>query len=314
MKELITLSLFSILVIGCSEKKTSDEQDIPTTESVLKIAYNVLDDTASEDYEIYVMNTDGTGKTNVSNNPGVDWVYYAWKDKIYFVSDRDSTYRKYFLYEMNADGSEVRRISKFLVVDSWLSGRNDGTEFIVTTIENDNKRFVLIDKEGNILQNILTPEYAINDPYFSPDGSQIVFRSYESGRDELWIMDVDDTASRKQLTRYPRGDTARRGYHAGPPVWEPNRNIISYISKRGDNHQIFTTSSDRSARSILTTGELHYGWHSWSPDGNTIALESGDINFENIDIYLMDFETGEMTQLTDSWKLEQAPVFVLAEE
>jgi TolB protein len=43
-----------------------------------------------DNYEIYSMNMDGTGRKNITSTPGVEWVYYAYKDKVYYVSDKDS--------------------------------------------------------------------------------------------------------------------------------------------------------------------------------------------------------------------------------
>jgi TolB protein len=42
-----------------------------------------------DNYEIYSMNMDGTGQRNITNTPGVQWVYCAYKDKLYYVCDKD---------------------------------------------------------------------------------------------------------------------------------------------------------------------------------------------------------------------------------
>ncbi len=62
-----------------------------------KIVYNVLEDKAKDNYEIYSMNMDGTDKKNITNTPGVEWVYYAYEDKVYYISDIDTCHRCYFL-------------------------------------------------------------------------------------------------------------------------------------------------------------------------------------------------------------------------
>ncbi|MGD9900516.1 MAG: TolB family protein, partial [Calditrichaceae bacterium] len=99
-------SVFLFTVSGCqSEKK-------------YKIAYNVAYDIEKDDYEIFIMDMDGRNKKNISNREGVDWVYYAWKDKIFFISDRDTIHRTYFLYVMDADGKNVRKISNLQLRDS----------------------------------------------------------------------------------------------------------------------------------------------------------------------------------------------------
>jgi TolB protein len=103
MEIILSLFLIILLFITCSQNKNYEPEKL----SDLKIAYNVLEDAETDNYEIYVMNIDGSDEKNISNWEGVDWVYYAYADKLYFVSDRDTTHRMYFLYEMNADGNNV---------------------------------------------------------------------------------------------------------------------------------------------------------------------------------------------------------------
>ncbi|HLF20119.1 MAG TPA: DPP IV N-terminal domain-containing protein [Bacteroidota bacterium] len=284
----------------------------------LRIAYNVLYDKESDNYEIFVMNADGTGKKNISNWKGVDWVYYAYEDKLYFVSDRDTTHRMYFLYEMDADGKNVRKVCPFRLEDSWLSSRKSGKEFVVTGRKDGLRHTLyLIDKDGNILKQLTTDTTRYhNDPCFSPDGREIVFR-YKNNRrdqtelDELWIMN-DNGTNIRQLTRYPTEDTTSKwhDYHAGPPFWEPNSNVISYISMRQGNYSIFTIKPDGTREKQLTDNETNEGYHAWSPDGKMIAFDASDIDGNKYSIYLMNADGTGVKQLTNEYKFEQAPVFV----
>jgi Tol biopolymer transport system component len=60
--------------------------------------------------EIYVMNTDGSGQTNLTNNPATD-SRPAWSPdglKIVFTSSRDDNSE---IYVMNADGSGQTRLT-----------------------------------------------------------------------------------------------------------------------------------------------------------------------------------------------------------
>lgn len=287
---------------------------IPESLQDYKIAYNVLLDKEKDDYEIFVMNPDGSGKKNISNWKGVDWAYTSFGNKIYFVSDRDTSHRKYFLYEMDADGNNVRRISKFLVSDSWIGVRKNGTEFVISS-NKDHRRNELyrIDANGNILQRLTNDTLNDNDPIFSPDGEQIVFRSKRATKyDELWMMNADGTNLRR-LTHYPEDDTTAfiHSYHAGPPFWEPNGNFISYISNQQSNSNIYLIDPDgKNSRRFSEDTTMSEGWHSWSPDGNYLAAECSDKQYKKFSIFLFDNKGNRLTQLTNEYRLEQAPVFV----
>lgn len=279
----------------------------------MKIAYNMFFNIETDNYEIFVMNPDGTGRTNISNWKGVDWVYYARNDKLYFVSDRDTVHRKFFLYEMNSDGSNVRKVSQFLVRDSWTSSRKGGAEFLIASNKSGKAEIYLIDKDGKEVQQLTNNEFYDNDPCFSPDGSRIVFCSKrDGGFDELWMMNADGS-NQRQLTQFPKDDTTKAsGYHAGPPFWEPNRNVISFISMRQGKHHIFTIKPDGTGLTqVVINGTDEQGWHSWSPDGRWLTFDGVDSS-KNYDIYLFDTKSKKTIQLITDPTIEQCPVFVKA--
>ena len=71
-------------------------------------------------YEIYVMNADGSEQTNLTNNPADDSQPSFSSDgkKIAFVTDR---YRQglFEIYVMNADGSEQKNITNNPAYDGY---------------------------------------------------------------------------------------------------------------------------------------------------------------------------------------------------
>lgn len=274
------------------------------------IAYNVLEDSETDDYEVFVMEMDGSGQRNVTDDPGVDWAYVADGDRLYSVSDRNDERRKFHLYELTVDGSAPRRITEFRVRDSWLAVRSGGAELVVVSAKDGPPDLYLIDRDGNELERLTDDDAKDRDPVFSPDGRRLAWVSERSGLDELWLMDLESGETR-QLTRFPADDPGREqhGYHAGPPFWEPHRDVISFCSKRNGNHSIFTIRPDGSELTQITGDEFDECWHSWSPDGRYLSYDGTDED-RNYDIYLRNMETGETSRLTTDARYEQAPVFV----
>ena len=139
----ITLANISILFIGCKSESNPSQ---------LRIAYNVLVDPNSDDYDIFLMDLDGKNPTNISNNEYIDWVYSAYSDKLYIISDRDTCTRCYFLYETDTKGTYWNKISKTLIQDSWVSLRAEGTELIIKPAGTAYEVFQIIDLPGLMLK------------------------------------------------------------------------------------------------------------------------------------------------------------------
>lgn len=303
---IIVLLIITIIFAGCNRYDNPELAKLP-----FKISYNVLVNEETSDYDIFIMNLDGSNKQNITNSPGSDWVYYSFNKKIYFVSDRDTTAQMFFLYQMNIDGSEVKKISQFPLENSWITSRNNAKEIIVSSAKDSVRHeLYLIDENGNELRRLTNNNYYDNDPCFSPDGKQIVFRSRRPKTDELWIMD-DSGENLRQLTSYPIKDSTAGDfhYHAGPPFWEPNRNVITFMSYQNFNYDIYEIKPDGSELKLFISGPFDEGWHSWSSDGKYFAYD-GTNGKGNYDIYLLEYDTQLIHRLTHDLQFEQAPVFV----
>ena len=108
----------------------SDKND-GSEEAKYIIAYNVAMNEEQSDYDIWTVDPETNERVNLTNNEDVAWTYLAIDDKILFVSDRDTCQRCYFLYEMDSDGSHIKKITRFPLRDSWMGARNDGREIVV---------------------------------------------------------------------------------------------------------------------------------------------------------------------------------------
>ncbi len=286
-----------------------------------QIAYNVhIPDKARGNYEIFTMEMDGTNKKNITNNPDVAWTYYAYKKKLYFVSDRDTSYRAYFLYETDSDGKSIKKVSNLQLEDSWMSSRNNGTEMVVTGRIGKGIRsqlFIVNMKTGTYKQLTNDTAAKYGDPCFSPDGKQIAYSYQKNKRDratheELFIMNADGTGA-KQLTQYPENNPSAKeyGYKAGSAKWHPTENFITYVSLQNGRNNIFAVTPEGNKQWKLIDNELSEGWHDWSSDGKWLVFNSSDWKETQYHITLMDWKNKTSKQLSDlTYKAQQSPVFI----
>ncbi|MBK8965434.1 MAG: PD40 domain-containing protein [Lewinellaceae bacterium] len=311
MKKLLLLCLMLTSVLACTTTRKNRLDN-------LKIAYNVLVDSANDNYDVFTMNSDGTGKQNITRHPDVAWTYFAWKNRLFFISDRDTCRRCYFLYETDAGGRNPRKVTGLQLEDSWMSSRNDGRELVVTGRIGKAIRMqlFLVNTETGAFRQLTNDTAALHrDPLFSPDGQQLVFAYKKNRRDrnaieELYSMHVDGSGMR-QLTHFPAADTTApwHSYHAGPPRWNQRENFISYQSFQNGKYSLYAVAPDGSRQWKLTENTFDEGWHDWSPDGRWLFVETFDTDQTQFAIHRINWNSRELLRLTDTtYKYQQAPV------
>jgi Tol biopolymer transport system component len=222
--------------------------------------------------EVYSMNADGSGARNLSNNDALDDEPDLSPDgkKVVFFSGRRGTAD---IYVMNIDGSDVTQLTE------------DG---------------------GN------------TSPRWSPDGSRIAF----SHGGSLELMDAD--GSGRQTIMQAQSSKTAEDCHAGSIVggWSPDGERIVYyaaILAGGEQSRFWlcTITADGSDVDVIVDedGELHAEPH-WSPDGRRVVYreQDGDCSTTgttscNYEVYMLDLESGDVTNLTDDPALDIEPTW-----
>jgi len=321
MKKLIPFFIIIVVLASCGGKKQA-ENKTEKKEKKYKIAYNVwVPDTVNpDDYEIFTVNMDGSDSKNITNHKDVAWTYFAYEDKIYFISDRDTLYRHYLLYSMDINGGNKKKVTDLRLEDSWMSARNGGKEMVVSGRIDKKARFQLfiINTENGSYKQITNDTIAaFRDPVFSPDGKQIVCayqkdRNDQTQHEELYIMN-DDGTNMVQLTHYPENDSGLFTFHykAGPPKWNAKENFITYHSYQNGKNSIYAVTPDGKKQWKLTDVKLDEGWHDWSSDGKWLTMDLFDPATKKYRIGVMNWQTKELNIITDTtYTYQQAPVFV----
>ncbi len=201
--------------------------------------------------------------------------------RILFRSNRDGD--DYEIYTMNADGTDVKRLTDSRGSNpSWSP---DGSRILFRS----NLEIYTMKPDGTD-EKRLTNNDAHDYPYaWSPDGSRILFQSHRDGDWEIYTMKADGTDV-KRLTNNDKND------HSA--VWSPDGSRIAFISLRDGNWEIYTMRADGTDVKRLTDNIRFDQDPSWSPDGSRILFESNREG--NYEIYTMKSDGTDLKRLTDN--------------
>ena len=231
-----------LILVGCCSQSEIRALD-PVTGASTTLATNAQTVAASPDGtkitfsrggNVWVMNADGTGQTQVN----IGWVQHStpsWapdETKITFVSNLDETGSK--VYVMDADGQNSHRITTSDVVrndlgplwspdGTWIAFtkgfewlwkiRPDGSDQAQVRINSglgswspDSQQMLIGQQNGNIYITDANGNNAVNrgpgfgDATFSPDGRKIAYGAFAPGGSccAVWTMNSDGTG-RAQL-------------------------------------------------------------------------------------------------------------------
>ena len=250
-----------------------------------------------EDSEIYVMNADGTGIVQLTDNSYSDWSP-TWSpdgSHIAFWSNRDGEDSE--IYVMNADGTGVVQLTDNSATDRDPNWSPDGSRIAFNSYrDGDSEIYVMNANGGGVVQ--LTNN-SVNDHVrsWSPDGRRLAFNTYRHGETgEIYVMNADGTGILRLTDN---------SVYDGVPAWSPDGNRIAFSSERDGDREIYVMNADGNGVVQLTDNSA-YDWSPrWSPDGSRIAFQS-DRDGDS-EIYVMNADGSGIVQLTDNSSSEWAP-------
>jgi TolB protein len=108
-------------------------------------------------------------------------------EKIAFTSDREL---RYDVYVMDADGTNLRRLTHDRADDYAPAWSPDGTRMVFTSDRTGNEDLFIMDADGRNARNLTNHPASDYRAAWSPDGRRLVFTSDRSGSEEIYVMDV----------------------------------------------------------------------------------------------------------------------------
>jgi Tol biopolymer transport system component len=266
--------------------------------------------------DIWSMDADGSNRTNLTNTPFIGESEPSWSpDGAKIVFNRGSNQPESGIYVMNADGSDVRRVTRY---GRWPLWSPDGTKiaYVLSLSAKPMAVYVVnVDGSGEVkLTDDQGSQDIIFDLSWSPDGTKFAFYRSRSNTDDagIWTMNADGS-EQKRIISY----TAVQ-HGVNNPEWSPDSAHLvfeggwatPFATTLGVN--IYTSDADGSNIKQLTStryNEANYYEPAWSPDGKQIIFRI-DYPNGNKDIAVMDADGSHIVNLTNNNSLaEQHPAW-----
>lgn len=265
-----------------------------------------------QDYQIYVMNVDGTGLEMVSTGQGATTCAYFHPDgtKLLFASNhldpRPATlpedirakaeqagmrnyawsfYPGMDMFEYTFATRQLKRLTDADGYDAEGSYSPDGRQIVFTSMRDGNQEIYICDADGGSPRRITNVAGYDGGPFFSPDGRRIVYRSDRVGDGNMQIfVNTIDGANEKAIT----GNDVLNWC----PYWHPSGRylIFTRADHRGrPNYDLYLVSDDGARQQRVTFDPAFDGLPAFSDDGKKLMWTSKRGGLSEAQVFIADF-------------------------
>lgn len=252
-------------------------------------------DFMDEANEIIRMNAaDGTGKTNLTQYPGLDRLCDISPDgrKMVFISDREGATFNIFVMDL-ASMTTINITEGEPFEGRRVTFTPDGQKLLYSTYTGAYHDLCLegIDGTGKTILSNLT--YDDTHGVVSPNGQKIVYVSQGVGalNNEIWTCDIDGS-NRDQISVSPNDKWE--------PSWSPNSQKVTYAELLSmDVACIMLVNADGTNPFCLTDSTATDYSPKWSPDGKRIVYISASSRVDaTSELFIMNPDGSGKLQLT----------------
>ncbi len=258
----------------------------------------------SSEYELYFVNTDGTGLTLIDRIGTTDVGSFgsvAWSP-----DDSQIAYVKYsgvslekrdlILYNTTNNTRQTLKTEGDICTPSFSP---NGKSLIYCASTENSHNIYRMDVNGSKSQLIISNA---SSPKYSPQGDKIVYSSSGKEREAQIFVANTDGGNQKQLTFTvsPRRWPGWAPDGNGDPQWTPDGKKIVYVSWENEKPEIFIMNADGSNQKRLTRAEYRDENPEITPDGQYILFSSRRSDMMNNGIVIMSLDGSNQKVLSNT--------------
>ena len=299
MKKLFLLAILMLLVVGFVVAATSGARDngleIDENGVTIKFPKNIPEQDINEDFKFNIQETGINAEpflTPEEIQSGVkktrDGDYWITQ-KFLFDSGMDGDNE---IYSINIDGSGLTKITNNGYDDNCASWNHNGSYIVFQSYRSNNRDIYKIKSDGSSEQRLTTHSDSDYCPDWNHDGSKVVFGTQRAPTYSTDLYTMNSDGSNKQWFVYSNWPGEAH------PNWSPDGSKIAYISWEGEYNPYnvyYGPYPGGSQVLVVDTDGSGDRWPNWNPNSSKIVFEY------NTDIYVINVDGTNFTQLTSNW-------------
>ena len=170
----------------------------------------------------------------------------------------------------------------------------DGTRLAVESFEAEGRVLWIYELSGESQIRQLTFDGDSRNPIWTPDSERITFSSRRDGASGIYTVSADGGVA-EPLT------VAEEGRTHTPGSWSPDGGTLAFMVGAGTDLSVWTVSPGGEPEILFDSPVKLFRQPEFSPDGLSIAYESGDAGSTAVDIYVEPFpRTGKVTRISQN--------------
>jgi len=192
----------------------------------------------NDNYDIFIMNDDGTEKYNLTNSSSYEKLPQFSPDGSFIVYQGWQSGKMDIFFVSLIDRNNIN-LTNSVKSNDIISERNsfspDGQTIVFTSDRDGNKNIFLMKINGDDLERLTENKYDDYEPIFSPSGESIVFISERDGNREIYTINLKSNHL-KRLTNNKSSDWN--------PIFDNDGKKIFFQSNRDSNWEIYMMNLD----------------------------------------------------------------------